>query len=58
MTAFIRQQKLENKMTKNIPHILEFEFAAWDFFSSIYEFSWDKLTANKDNSSFRQYVAL
>lgn len=30
---------------------------AWDFISSIYESGWDKLTANKNNNSFRQYTS-
>ena len=56
MVAFIRQQKLENRTVENILQISEFGFAAWDFLSSIYESGWDKLTANKDNRSFRQYI--
>ena len=30
---------------------------AWDFISSIYESGWDKLTANKNNNSFRQCIS-
>ena len=57
MAAFVRQRKLEDKTTADIPQITEFGFAAWDFILSIYESGWDKLTANKDNRLFRQYVA-
>jgi len=57
MVAFIRQQKLGNRTVENILQISEFGFAACDFLLSIYESGWDKLTANKDNRSFRQYIA-
>ena len=53
--TFIRQEKLEDKIAKDIPQISEFGFTAWDFLSAIYKFSWDKLIANK-NKSFRQYI--
>jgi len=56
--VFIKQHPLENKMAKNILQIAEFGFAAWEFLSTIYKFGWNKLIANKDNRSFRQYVFL
>ena len=55
--AFIRQHKLENKTAEDILQISEFEFVAWNFLSSIYKSGWDKLTANKDNRSFRQCIS-
>ena len=58
IAVFIRQRKLEDKTTTNISQITEFGFAIWNFISSIYESGWNKLTTNKDNRSFRQYVAL
>ena len=36
---------------------MEFGFTAWNFISSIYKSEWDKLTAKKDNSFFKQYIA-
>ena len=58
MVYFIRQHRLEDKIVKDIPQIVEFEFAVWDFLLFIYELRWDKLIANKDNKSFKQYVTL
>ena len=58
MAIFIRQRKLKDKTTKDIPQIVEFRFTAWDFILSIYEFGWNKLNANKNSNSFRQCVAL
>jgi len=57
IVAFIRQHKLEDKTTKNIPQISEFSFVAWNFLSAIYESGWNILTANKDQKSFRQCVS-
>jgi len=37
IVAFIRQQKLEDKTTKDISQISEFSFVAWDFLSAIYK---------------------
>jgi len=37
IVTFIRQHKLEDKNTKNIPQISKFGFVAWDFFSAVYE---------------------
>ena len=56
IAAFIRQYKLY-KTTKDIPQISEFSFIAWDFLSAIYKFGWNKLIANKDQKSFRQYIS-
>ena len=50
IAAFIRQYKIENKTAEEV---MEFGFVAWDFISSIYKSVWDKLTAYKDNISFR-----
>jgi len=58
MATIIRQRKLEDKTTTDIPQIAEFGFSAWDFILSIYKSGWDKLTTNKDNRLFRQYVVL
>ena len=58
MAVFIRQCKLENKAVEDIPQIVEFGFVAWDFISSIYKSRQDKLTACKDNISFRQCIVL
>ena len=49
---------MKNKIAKDIPQISECGFAAWKFISAIYESGWDKLTANQNNNSFRQYVSL
>jgi len=57
MVAFIRQHKLENRTAEDISQILEFGFIAWEFLSFIYESGWDKLIANKDNKTFRQYIS-
>ena len=45
-------------MAKNIPQIREFGFVAWKFLTVIYKSSWDKLTANDKEISFRQCVSL
>jgi len=37
IATFIRQRKLKDKTTKDIPQIVEFGFTAWDFISSIYK---------------------
>ena len=58
MAAFVRQWKLENKTAENISQISEFGFVAWDFLLAIYEFGWDKLTANKDKDSFRECISV
>jgi len=57
IAAFIRQHKLEDKTTKDIPQISEFSFVAWDFLSAIYESGWNILAANKNQKSFRQCVS-
>ena len=57
MVTFIKQHKLENRIAENISQILEFGFTAWEFLSFIYESGWDKLIANKDNKTFRQYIS-
>ena len=57
MAAFIKQHLLENRITKDISQIIEFRFVIQEFLSTIYEFSWNKLTVNNKNISFRQYVS-
>ena len=57
MIAFIKQHRLENSTAEDISQISEFEFIAWKFLSFIYESGWDKLIANKDNKTFRQYIS-
>jgi len=57
IAAFIKQQKLEDKIVENILQIAEFGFVAWKFLSVIYEASLDKLAVSKNNKSFRQYVS-
>ena len=57
IAAFIKQQKLENKIVEDILQIAEFGFVAWKFLSVIYKASWDKLAVNKNNKSFRQCVS-
>ena len=57
IAAFIRQHKLEDKTTKDIPQIPEFSFVAWNFLSAIYESGWNILAANKDQKSFGQCVS-
>ena len=57
IAAFIRQHKLEDKTTKDIPQISEFSFVARNFLSAIYESGWNILAANKDQKSFRQCVS-
>jgi len=52
IATFVRERRLEDKTAENIPQIMEFCSAAWDFLSSIYESGWDKLKANKDKKSF------
>ena len=54
IVAFIKQQKLEDKIAENIA---KFGFVAWKFLSAIYEASLDKLAVNKNNKSFRQCVS-
>ena len=56
MVAFIKQHLLVNRIVKDILQILEFSVVAWKFLSTIYKFSWNKLIANKDNKSFKQYI--
>jgi len=36
---FIKQQLLGNKTTKNIPQIVDFSFASWEFINTIYKSS-------------------
>ena len=56
IAAFIRQYKLENRITKNISQIDEFCFMVCDFLSAICESGLDQLTANQDKKFFKQYV--
>ena len=58
IAAFIRQRELEDKTAEDIPQILEFGFATWDFLLAIYESGWDELAANKNQKSFRQCVSV
>jgi len=58
IAAIIKSKKLEDKTTTDIPRIPEFGFATWNFILSIYKSGWDKLTTNKDNRLFRQYIVL
>ena len=58
MAVFIRQRKLEDKIAKDIPQIVEFGFAAQNILSSIYKSEQDKLTANKKSKTFRQCIAV
>jgi len=53
MILFIKQRRLKDKTAENIPQISEFGYEAWKFLSAIYEAGWNKLTANKNNKSFR-----
>ena len=57
IVAFIKQCRLKNKTTKDIPQIGEFGFVTCDFLSAIYESTWDKLIANQDKKSFRQCIS-
>ena len=57
MAVFIRQRKLKDNIAKDISHIVEFRFTAWDFISPIYKSRYDKLNTNKNSNSFRQYIA-
>jgi len=58
IAPLIKQCLLKNRIAKDILQITEFGFAAWKFLSAIYKSSWNKLMANKDNKSFRQYMLL
>jgi len=49
---FVKQRHLGGKTEKDISHISEFGFAAWNLISSIYESGWDALTANIDSRTF------
>jgi len=57
MAAFIKKCLLENRTTQDILQIMDFRYIAWKFLLAIYESGWDKLMANKENMSFRQYVS-
>jgi len=52
IAEFVKQRHLGGKTEKDIPHISEFGFAAWNLISSIYESGWDALTANIDSRTF------
>jgi len=52
--AFIKQYPLENRIAKNT---LEFRFVAWEFLFAIYKSGWNRLTANNNNKTFRQYMS-
>ena len=56
IASFVRQQKLEDKMTDNISQIAEFGFMSQNFLIAIYESDWNKLVAGK-NKSFRQSIS-
>jgi len=57
MAIFTKQCKLEDKIKIYISQISEFGFVTCEFLSAIYEAGWDKLTANKNQKSFRQCVS-
>ena len=44
IAEFVKQRHLGDKTEKDIPHISELGFAAWNLISSIYESGWDALT--------------
>ena len=56
MALFIKQYSLENKKAQIIPQITDFGYIAWKFLLAIYQSSWDKFIANKDNKTFRQCI--
>jgi len=58
IVAFIKQHSLVNRIVKDILQISEFSFVAWEFLFAIYKSSWNKLIANKNNKSFKQYMFL
>jgi len=58
IAEFVKQRHLGGKTEKDIPHISEFGFAAWNLISSIYESGWDALTANIDSRRRRESMLL
>ena len=56
IALFIKQYSLENKKAQIIPQITDFGYIAWKFLLAIYQSSWDKFIANKDNKTFRQCI--
>jgi len=56
MTAFIKQCTLKNRTAQDILQIVNFGYMAWKFISAIYESSWDKLIANKENMTLKQCI--
>ena len=58
MVVFTKQYSLQDRMANDILQIAKFGFVAWEFLSAVYKSRWEKLTANKDNRSFRQCVSL
>ena len=57
ITAFVRQQKLEDKTADNISQIAEFGFAVWNLLLAIYKLGQVKLAVSK-NKTFRQSISL
>ena len=55
IATFIRQK---SKTAEDISQITEFGYITQDFISSIYESWQDKLTTNKNNTSFRQCISV
>ena len=58
IAVFIKQCKLERKLEKDIFQIAEFSFALQEFIFLIYKVGWNKLLANNDHKSFKQYVLI
>ena len=56
MAAFIKQQPLGNRNTKDILQIADFGFVAQKFITAIYRSSWDRLTTDNKDMIFRQYI--
>ena len=53
MANFIRTRKVVNNKANDVPKLKDFDEAAWNFISSIYNFVWDSLPSNKYNNLFR-----
>ena len=56
IALFIKQYSLENRKAQIIPQITDFGYIAWKFLLAIYQSSWDKFIANKDNKTFKQCI--
>ena len=54
--TFIKQCFLDDKLTKDFPELVDISFTAWHLINAIYEFSWDRLSVDKSNKSFWQYI--